>query len=95
MDSGMGIKESLAKQGVRMFGSPPPKGAPKVEAWMYVRRIYSRSLLFTVPIWIVLALDGGPSWQWILFGISAATWLQGFISVNLRIRRLRNLPPDG
>lgn len=45
----MGIVESLAKQGVRIVGPPPPKGAPKVETWMFVRRIYRRVLLFTVP----------------------------------------------
>jgi hypothetical protein len=52
-------------------------------------------LLFVVPAWILIAIDDGPTWLWIALGIGAATWLQGFISVNLRIRRLRINPPDG
>jgi hypothetical protein len=44
-------------------------------------------VLVTVPVWILVALNGGPTWLWIVLGVGAATWLQGFISVNLRIRR--------
>lgn len=91
----MGIVERLAKYGARITGPPPPKGAPKVDAWIFVRRFYSRMFLLTVPVWIILALDGAPTWLWIVLGVSAAIWLQGFISVNLRIRKLRNVPPDG
>lgn len=90
----MRIVESLARQGVRIVGPPPPKGAPKVQTWRFVRRFYIRMLLITVPVWIVVAFDGAPTWLWIVLGISAASWLQGFISVNLRIRRLRNVPPE-
>ena len=89
------MMEWLTKQSLRIFGPPPPKGAAKVQTWMFVRRIYSRMLLFVVQAWILIALDDGPTWLWIAFGVSAATWLQGFISVNLRIRRLRSTPPDG
>lgn len=91
----MGITDSLAKQGFRIYGPPPPKGAPTIETWRFVRRIYTRSFQFTVPLWILVALDGGPTWLWIVLGIGAATWLLGFISVNLRIRRLHTNPPDG
>ena len=91
----MGIKDSLANQGFRIFGPPPPKGAPRVEAWKYVRRIYVRLLPVTVPLWVVVALEGGPTWLWIVLGISTLTWLQGLISVSLRIRRLQSTPPDG
>ena len=87
--------ELLARQSTRIFGPSPPKDAPKIETWRFVRRIYARTLLFAIPAWIVIALDDGPVWLWILFGISAVTWLQGFISVNRRIRRLRSSPPDG
>jgi hypothetical protein len=87
--------EWLTNQSVRIFGPPPPNDAPKVQTWMFVRRIYSRMLLFVVPAWILIALDGSPTWLWIALGISAVTWLQGFISVNLRIKRLRSNPPDG
>ena len=62
---------------------------------MFVRRIYTRLLFFIVPLWILIALNHEPVWLWILFGISAATWLRGFISVNRRIRKLRSSPLDG
>lgn len=90
----MEMKEWVAKQSLRIYGPPPSKDAPKVATWMFVRRIYSRVALLTIPAWIVLALDGAPTWLWIAFGISAAIWLQGLLSVNLRIRRLRNSPSD-
>lgn len=66
-----------------------------MDAWKYVRRIYIRLLPFTVPLWLLVALQGGPTWLWIVLGIGAVTWLQGFISVSLRIKRLRSVPPDG
>lgn len=91
----MGMKELLARQSTRIFGPPPAKDAPKVETWKYVRRIYARTLLFAIPAWIVIALGNEPIWLWILFGISAVTWLHGFVSVNRRIRRLRSSAPDG
>jgi hypothetical protein len=90
----MAMRESLAKHSVRIFGPPPPKGAPEIETWTFVRRIYSRSILFTVPVWVLVALDRDPTWVWIVLGVGAAIWLQGFISVNRRIRRLRNAPPE-
>lgn len=81
-------------QGFRIFGPPPGKGAPKVEAWKYVRRIYIRLLPFTVPLWVLVALQRAPAWLWIVLAVSAVTWLQGFLSVSLRIRRLRAAPPE-
>jgi hypothetical protein len=84
---------SLAKLGFRIFGPPPPKGCPKIETWKYIRRLYTRLLPFTVPMWILIALRGGPTWLWIALGVSALAWLQGFISVNLRIIKLRNDAP--
>ncbi len=91
----MSIVERLANYGARITGPPPPKGAPKVAAWIFLRRLYCRMLLLTVPVWVIVVLDGAPTWVWIVLGVSAAIWLQGFISVNLRIRKLRNAPPDG
>ena len=93
MNSSMALRESLARHSVRIFGPPPPKDSPEIEKWAFVRRIYSRSILFTVPVWIIVAVDRDPTWVWIVLGLGAATWLQGFISVNRRIRRLRNASP--
>lgn len=91
----MGIMESLRKQGVRIYGPSPPKGAPKVESLIFVRRIYTRLLPFTLPLWIGLALNHSPAWLWVVLSVSAATWLLGFISVSLQIRRHRNRSADG
>jgi len=91
----MGMMELLARRSTRSFGPPPSKDAPKVETWRYVRRIYAWTLFFAIPTSIVIALDDGPIWLWILFGISAVTWLHGFVSVNRRIRTLRSTTPGG
>ena len=58
---------------------------PKIETWRFVRRIYVRVFLVAIPSWIVIALVHGSVWLWIVFGISAVTWLRGFISVDRRI----------
>lgn len=91
----MALTERLARQSTRLFGPPPPKDAPKIETWRFVRRIYARTFLFAIPAWIVIALDDVPVWLWFLFGIGAVTGLCGFISVDRRIRRLQNGSPDG
>lgn len=80
-------------QSARIFGPPPPKGAPKIEGALYVRRIYIRLLPFTVPVWVLLAFAGG-AFGWIVFGVSVASWLGGFASLNLRINRLRHVPSN-
>lgn len=87
------MKESLARLGFRITGPPPPKGAPRVEVLLWMRRYYIRMLLFPTPFWILLVLIG-PTWAWIALGVGGAIWLQGFITVNLRIKRLRNLPTN-
>lgn len=73
----------------RVFGPPPPKDAAEVDKWRYVRRIYIRLLPFTVPMWVLLAAAGGPTWLLILVGVGALTWVPGFLSVNRHIRRAR------
>lgn len=90
----MGIRETLDKQGFRIFGPPPPKDAPRVETWIYVCRIYRRLLPHWVLLWAIVVLSGAPTWIVILFGISAAGWIVGLISLNLFIRRLRSAPPS-
>jgi hypothetical protein len=85
--------ESLARQGLRITGPPPSKGAPKIEVLMWIRRFYIRILLITIPAWILLVFIG-PAWAWIGLGVSGAVWLQGFISLNFRIKRLRSAPPN-
>lgn len=62
----MKLPNSLVKQSDRVFGPPPPKEAPKIDAWIYVRGTYIRLLPFAAPLWIALALAGAPTWLWIL-----------------------------
>jgi hypothetical protein len=46
-------------------------------------------------VWVVVALVGVPTWLWILLGIGTVAPLQGIVLVNLRVRKLRNVPPGG
>ena len=80
------MKESLAKQGLRLFGPPPGKGASRGEALRYIRRINVRLLAFSVPVWALLVFSG-LTWAWIVAGVTAAMWLQGFISLSIRLQR--------
>jgi hypothetical protein len=44
---------------------------------------------------VVLVIAAPPTWAWILVATGAGVWLQGFISINLRIRRQTKDPSSG
>jgi hypothetical protein len=91
----MPAREWLARQGFRIVGPPPPKGAPKAELLRFVRRCYTRMLPFYIPLLVLLVFAGLPTWAWIVVAAGAALWLQGFISINLRIKRQAKGPRTG
>lgn len=86
------MRNSLLKVSFRFTGAPPATGAARIEVAKWIRGIYLRMLVVSTPVWVLVALGGVPTWAWIPLGAGAAIWLQGFVSLNLRIKRLRNDP---
>ena len=83
------MKNWLTKQSFRIFGQPPSQHAPEVERLRYIRRIYAQLAPLYVLAVIIAATSGFPTWAWIVIAFGAAAWLQGLISLMVRIRRTR------
>jgi hypothetical protein len=72
---------------VRLYGPAPPKDAPKVARLQWLRRFYVRTLPFNLVAYSVAALFGLSAIGWFVVGGTAIVWLQGWLSLSLRIRR--------
>lgn len=74
----------------RLFGSAPVKEAPKIERLEWLRGVYVRMLPLNLAAFAVAFLASGwPTLAPLLIGAGALMWLQGWVSLSLRIRRLR------
>lgn len=74
----------------KIYGEPPSKGAPRSESLRWIRGLYLRPLPLLVVLLVICALAlvmGAPSWILALLGISVAVWVQGYVSLSIRIRR--------
>ncbi len=81
----------MASLGHKLVGEPPGKDAPRAAKLRWIRGIYLRPLPLLLFVYAILAV--GASWlELALAGVSALTWLQGFVSLSLRIRREEHRP---
>jgi hypothetical protein len=77
----------------RIIGPPPEQGAARVEVLRWIRRFYALGLATGVPVMVLaLLLAGGATAVYIPVGLGALIWLQGFITVNVQIRRAQQQP---
>jgi hypothetical protein len=82
----------LASVGYRIIGKPPPAGAPRIEVLMWLRRYYLRMLPFSLLVVPFLVIYSTALWVWLVAAASALVWVQGFLSLSLRIRREERNP---
>ncbi len=74
----------------RLLGPIPVKGAPEIDRFEWLRGVYLRMLPFNlVAFAVALLISGWPTIALLLVAACALIWLQGWISLTLRIRRLR------
>jgi len=71
----------------KIYGEPPPKDAPRSESLRWVRGFYLKPLPLLLGICAAALVLGASTWILVLLGVSAAVWAQGFVSLNIRIRR--------
>jgi hypothetical protein len=77
---------------VKLYGEPPPKGAPRPDRLRYVRRISVRLLAFTGSLFFLLvvlnlALGVSTTWPLVLFLGSVVWGLINIASLTVRIGR--------
>jgi hypothetical protein len=77
----------LRSLGVKLYGEPPPKSAPRSELLRWIRGFYLKLLPLTLASYAVGLVWASQTWIFVVLGASAFIWLQGVISLSLRIRR--------
>jgi hypothetical protein len=81
------VVSRLRSLAFKMYGEPPPKGAPRSESLRWLRGFYLKPLPVLLVICALALVLGASTWMLVLLGIGAAIWVQGFVSLNIRIRR--------
>jgi hypothetical protein len=79
---------------VKLFGEPPGEDAPDAAKLRWVRRFYLRPLPLVLVVYAMLALWATSAVVLVLAAVGALVWLQGFISLSLRIRRVGTPPTE-
>ena len=80
----------LRSLGFKTYGEPPPKGAPRSDLLRWLRGLYLKPLPILLVICVLAALalaSGASTWILVPLGVSAAIWVQGIVSLSIRIRR--------
>lgn len=77
----------------KLYGEPPPKGAPRYEMLRWIRGFYFRQLPPTLAAFAVLAVWASATLIFLVLAVSTLIWLQGVISLSLRIRREEQRDP--
>lgn len=83
----LGMIDRVNAIGFRIFGAPPPKDAPRSRRLRWVRRFYLRLLPLTVPVYALVLVLASQTWVYIPLAVATLLWLEGLISISLRIRR--------
>ena len=84
------MNRRLMSMGFRVFGAPPPRGAPLSERLRWVRRFYLRLLPVFLALYAVAVVYASSTWVWVLLAGTGLLWLQGLASLTIRIRRERD-----
>ena len=77
----------MRELGYRIFGAPPAGGAPRVATLRWIRGFYLKPLPLVLAVYALLAVWASGTVVIVLAAVSALIWLQGFVSLSLRIRR--------
>jgi hypothetical protein len=80
------VPDRLRTLGVKLYGQPPAKGAPRSERLRYERRAWIGYLPFVVGA-VVAAAVWGRTWTLVVFAAFGLFWIQAFASISLRARR--------
>jgi hypothetical protein len=76
----------------KLFGEPPGEDASRAATLRWIRGFYLKPLPLVVLVWVFLVV-WAPTVVLVLAGAGALIWLQGLVSLSLRIRREERPPP--
>ena len=77
----------LVAAGSWLFGAPAPRDAPRIQRLRWIRRLYLRPLPLYLLIYVMAALAGVSPLFWAVLGVAVLLWLEGLLSLGMRIRR--------
>jgi hypothetical protein len=72
---------------VKLYGEPPPKGSPRSTMLRWIRGFYIKQLPLIVPVYVVVLVWASQTWVLIVLAASSLVWLQGLVSLSVRIPR--------
>jgi hypothetical protein len=71
----------------KLYGEPPPAGAPRSQLLRWIRGIYVRLLPLTVLAYAMLVVWASQTWVFVVLAVTALLWLQGVVSLSVKIGR--------
>jgi hypothetical protein len=71
----------------RLFGEPPPKGAPRVQALRWIRGIHCRTLPLALVAYAMLLAWASQTWILITAAVGVLISLESLVSLSVKIRR--------
>ena len=82
-------RNPLMRIGYRFLGEPPASGATRMERLLWLRGFYLRMIPLSVAVSAMVALFLPAPWAWVVPCLSVLLWAQGFVTLNVQIRRER------
>jgi hypothetical protein len=80
------VMNRLSALAYRLYGAPPPKGAPRVELLRWIRGVQLTILPLGLVACGVLLIWAGTTWL-IVAGVGLLISLENLISLSVKIRR--------
>jgi hypothetical protein len=71
----------------KLFGEPPPKGAPRVQVLRWIRGVQLRMLPIALVAYAMLLVWAAHTWILVTAGVGALISLESLMSLSVKIRR--------
>jgi hypothetical protein len=71
----------------RLYGAPPPRGAPRAVRLRWIRSFYFKMAPLTCVVYVMLCVWATETWIFVLLALNAVIGLQSVVSLSVKIRR--------
>jgi hypothetical protein len=83
------MKAWVRAASVWLYGEPPGKDTSRLARLCWIRRMYLVMMLVGLPVYVFLFVFASTTWVFVVVGTGIVLWLQGVISLSVRIRNER------